>query len=88
MFEGSGGNIVTTFFDWLKGGKQATPGGPSPSTPTGTGSQTIGPGSPGTPGYTGPSTTSTPTGPVTVPPGTTGTDTIGADTPTGLTKAP
>lgn len=24
MFEGNGGNIVTTFFDWLKGGKQAT----------------------------------------------------------------
>jgi len=64
MFEGKGGNIVTTFFDWLKGGKQATPTGPSPSTP------------------------SAPTGPVTVPPGTPGTGTIGADTPTGLTKAP
>ncbi len=25
MFDGTGGNVVTSFFDWLKGGKQATP---------------------------------------------------------------
>ena len=75
MFEGSGSDIVTTFFDWLKSGKQATSGGPSPSTPTGTGSQTgggsttVGPGGGGTSGVTvAPPTNTSSTQPPTVDP--------------------